>query len=133
MESMSTSLFESVRSGTPFYSELGGDTRAVSRADGTHDGHHRRSADGIHGQNGDGRSMSRAEGRGERQRSASRKRGKKSSGQDDWGKMYPESVRAYYFVLFSFFVLFILCYFLIARFPAVHFLFAHPYNRVAWN
>ncbi|KAG9097416.1 hypothetical protein FRC06_007580 [Ceratobasidium sp. 370] len=94
VDSLSTSLFESVRSGTPFYSEIG-DQRAPSRAEGRPE------------VNGNGRGASRAEGRsasragGSRSASQSggrrRNRGQSTSGQgqgqDDWGKMYPESVR----------------------------------------
>ncbi|QRV95657.1 PfkB family carbohydrate kinase [Ceratobasidium sp. AG-Ba] len=86
LDSMSTSLFESVRSGTPFYSEMG-DPRAPSRAE-------------VNG-NSNGRSISRAENRSasraaeNRNGDKRRNRGQSTSGQgqDDWGKMYPESVR----------------------------------------
>ncbi|KAG8694439.1 hypothetical protein FRC09_009849 [Ceratobasidium sp. 395] len=100
MDSLSTSLFESVRSGTPFFSEMG-DQRAPSRNEARPEVN----GNGRSASRAEGRSASRAEGRSAGQaggsRSASqgggkrRNRGQSTSGQgqDDWGKMYPESVR----------------------------------------
>jgi hypothetical protein len=94
MDSMSTSLFESVRSGTPFYSEMG-DRHTFSHAEGRPESN----GNGRSTSRAEVRSASRAEGRntsrsGGKHKSAARG-GQGGSGQvqDDWGKMYPESVR----------------------------------------
>ncbi|KAJ1303887.1 hypothetical protein OPQ81_008299 [Rhizoctonia solani] len=72
-ESLSASLWESVRSGTPFFSEFGDrpDAQDAPNANGT----------GTPGQNGKSK------------HGHSRSRATNGGGQDDWGKMYPESVR----------------------------------------
>lgn len=70
-DSLSASLWESVRSGTPFFSDFG--DRQEPRDDPN-------GSNGI-SQNGKNKHVH------------SRSRGTNGGGQDDWGKMYPESVR----------------------------------------
>ncbi|CAE6471259.1 unnamed protein product [Rhizoctonia solani] len=71
-ESLSASLWESVRSGTPFFSEFGDrDMQYAQNANGADPTGQNRKPKHMH----------------------SRSRATNGGGQDDWGKMYPESVR----------------------------------------